>query len=52
MLGHWIALGLLTRGRERLGERMRAHSPLRGGDVDVEIVESVFFDPEGVRLHS
>jgi sarcosine oxidase subunit alpha len=50
MLGHWIGLGLLTRGRERLGERMRAHSPLRGGDVEVEVVASVFFDPEGVRL--
>jgi sarcosine oxidase subunit alpha len=52
MLGHWIGLGLLARGQQRLGERMRAHSPIRGGDVDVEVVPSVFFDPEGARLQS
>jgi methylglutamate dehydrogenase subunit C len=52
MLGHWIGLGLLTRGRERVGERLRAHSPIRGGDVQVEIVSPVFFDPEGARLQS
>jgi sarcosine oxidase subunit alpha len=52
MLGHWIGLGLLVRGQERLGERIRAHSPTRGGDVDVEIVASVFFDPQGARLQS
>jgi sarcosine oxidase subunit alpha len=52
MLGHWIGLGFLVRGQERLGERLRAHSPVRGGDVDVEVVAPVFFDPEGVRLQS
>jgi sarcosine oxidase subunit alpha len=52
MLGHWIGLGLLARGQERLGERIRAHSPTRGGDIDGEIVPSVFFDPEGARLQS
>jgi methylglutamate dehydrogenase subunit C len=52
MLGHWIGLGLLVRGRERLGERIRTHSPTRGGDAEVEVVTSVFFDPEGVRLQS
>ncbi|MDB6083434.1 MAG: soxA [Gammaproteobacteria bacterium] len=51
MLGHWIGLGLLARGAQRLGERLRAHSPLRGGDTDVEVVSPLFFDPEGVRLH-
>jgi sarcosine oxidase subunit alpha len=45
-------LGLLVHGQERLGERIRAHSPIRGGDVDVEVVPSVFFDPQGVRLQS
>jgi heterotetrameric sarcosine oxidase alpha subunit len=52
MLGHWIGLGLLKRGAERCGERIRAHSPVRGGDADVEIVSPVFFDSEGARLHS
>jgi sarcosine oxidase subunit alpha len=51
VLGHWIGLGLLARGRERLGEIVRAHDPLRGGDVEVEVVSPVFVDPEGVRLH-
>jgi methylglutamate dehydrogenase subunit C len=49
-LGHWIGLGLLTRGPSRRGERVRAHSPIRGGDVEVEVVAPVFFDPEGARL--
>jgi sarcosine oxidase subunit alpha len=47
----WIALGLLVRGPERIGERIRAYDPIRGGDVDCEIVSPVFYDPEGVRLH-
>jgi sarcosine oxidase subunit alpha len=51
ILGHWIGLGLLRRGPERLGERIRAHSPLRGGDAEVEVVSPVFFDPHGERLH-
>ncbi|HYC26339.1 MAG TPA: sarcosine oxidase subunit alpha family protein, partial [Roseiarcus sp.] len=29
MLGHWIALGLLSYGRERIGERILACDPLR-----------------------
>ena len=51
MLGNWIGLGLLARGPQRLGERIRAHSPVRGGDVEVEVVSPIFFDPEGTRLH-
>jgi sarcosine oxidase subunit alpha len=51
MLGTWIGLGLLARGPQRLGERIRAHSPVRGGDVEVEVVSPIFFDPEGTRLH-
>jgi hypothetical protein len=31
---------------------MRAYSPVRGGDVEVEVVASIFFDPEGARLQS
>ncbi|HEY5102544.1 MAG TPA: sarcosine oxidase subunit alpha family protein [Steroidobacteraceae bacterium] len=51
-LGHWIGLGLLRRGPKRLGERIRTHSPIRGGDAEVEVVSPVFFDPQGARLHS
>jgi sarcosine oxidase subunit alpha len=51
MLGTWVGLGLLARGPQRHGERIRAHSPVRGGDVEVQVVSPVFFDPEGARLH-
>jgi glycine cleavage system aminomethyltransferase T len=45
----WIGLGLISRGRERHGERVRAYDPLRGNDVVVEICPPVFHDPEGGR---
>jgi methylglutamate dehydrogenase subunit C len=51
MLGHWIGLGFVKRGPARIGERVRAHDPVRGGDTEVEIVSPIFFDPEGKRLH-
>ncbi|HTR15506.1 MAG TPA: sarcosine oxidase subunit alpha family protein [Acetobacteraceae bacterium] len=51
MLGHWIGLGLLRRGPQRIGEVVRAYDPVRGGDVAVEIVNPVFYDPAGERLH-
>ncbi|MBY0362960.1 MAG: sarcosine oxidase subunit alpha, partial [Phreatobacter sp.] len=50
-LGHWIGLGLLARGPERIGEQIRAYDPIRGGDVVVEVVNPVFIDPEGTRVH-
>ena len=50
MLGHWIGLGVLERGPERIGQRVRAYDPVRNGDVEVEICNPVFFDPEGARL--
>ena len=51
-LGHWIGLGFLSGGEKRIGERIRAHDPLSGGDVDVEIevTSPVFYDPDGSRL--
>jgi sarcosine oxidase subunit alpha len=51
-LGHWIGLGLLRRGPERLGEIIRAHDPVRGPDIEVEVVHPVSVDPDGVRLHA
>jgi sarcosine oxidase subunit alpha len=50
MLDHWIGLGLLARGQARVGERLRAYDPLRSGEIEVEVVSPVFFDPEGARL--
>jgi len=51
MLDHWIGLGVLTRGPQRLGERVRAYDPVRNGDIEVEVCSPVFFDHEGVRLN-
>ncbi len=49
-LGHSIGLGFIRRGAERLGEVVRAADPLRGREVEVEIVSPHFVDPEGERL--
>jgi sarcosine oxidase subunit alpha len=49
-LGHWIGLAMLANGPARHGERVRAHDPVRDGDVEVEVVPPCFIDPEGVRL--
>ena len=49
-LGHWIGLGFLSGGQKRIGERVRAHDPLSGGDEEVEITSPVFYDPQGTRL--
>jgi sarcosine oxidase subunit alpha len=51
MLGHWIGLGLIKHGPERIGEHVRVYDPVRGGDTEAEIVSPTFFDPEGKRLH-
>ena len=51
-LEHWIGLGLIARGPQRIGERVRAVDPVRGGDVEVEICSPVFVDPEGRRQHA
>ena len=51
-LGHWIGLGLLARGTQRIGELVRAYDPVRSGDVEVEVVSPVFVDPEGVRVRA
>jgi sarcosine oxidase subunit alpha len=50
-LGHWIGLGLLQHGPQRIGEHVRAYDPVRGGDVEVEICNPVFVDPQRVRLN-
>jgi heterotetrameric sarcosine oxidase alpha subunit len=50
--GHWIGLGLLARGTERLGEIIRAWDPIRSADLDLEVVSPIFVDAEGVRLRA
>jgi sarcosine oxidase subunit alpha len=50
MCGHWIGLGFLANGAKRMGEIVRAYDPVRNGDILVEVVSPIFFDPEGERL--
>jgi heterotetrameric sarcosine oxidase alpha subunit len=49
VLRQWIGLALVAHGRERHGEIVRAYDPLRSSDIEVEICDPVFYDPEGVR---
>jgi sarcosine oxidase subunit alpha len=51
-LQSWIGLGLVKSGAARIGQRVRAYDPVRGGDVEVEICAPCFLDPNGVRLHA
>ncbi len=50
-LEKYIALGLLEDGPNRIGEKLVATYPLKNIDVDVEVVSSHFFDPDGSRMH-
>ncbi len=49
---HWIALGLLEHGPERIGETIAAASPVRGTCIEVEVCSPVFFDAAGERLRA
>ncbi|WP_137703101.1 sarcosine oxidase subunit alpha family protein [Marimonas lutisalis] len=48
-LGHFIGLGFLKRGPERIGETVRMVDHLRGVETTCEVCNPVFFDPEGGR---
>jgi len=52
ILGHWIGLGLLSHGPERLGERVVAVDPLRDRRTELEVRDPVFVDPPGDRLRA
>jgi sarcosine oxidase subunit alpha len=49
-IGHWIGLGFLARGPDRMGEIIRACDPIRGEEYLVEVVSPIFYDPEGEKL--
>jgi heterotetrameric sarcosine oxidase alpha subunit len=51
-LGHWIGLAMIANGPARHGEIVRAFDPIRDGDTPVRIVDPVFLDKEGARLHA
>jgi sarcosine oxidase subunit alpha len=51
VLGQDIGIGFLSRGRERIGEHIRAVDLLRGHDVECVVASPVFYDAEGMRTH-
>jgi sarcosine oxidase subunit alpha len=50
--GHWIGLGLLARGPERVGERVIAADPIRNDSLELEVCAPCFVDPAGDRMHA
>jgi len=50
VLGRWIGLALLERGRARLGQR--AHVRLPDRVIGVTVTRPVFHDPDGLRMRS
>ena len=49
VLGRPIALALVAGGRARLGQTL--YIPMPGGDIEVEVVSPVFYDPTGARIN-
>ena len=49
VLGHSIGLGYLRRGKDRMGDILRAYDPIRSKETDVEVVSPHFYDPDGGR---
>ncbi len=48
-LRHHIGLGFLKRGKERIGETVRAYDPVRGKDTEVIVTSAHHIDTDGVR---
>ncbi len=51
MLGYWIGLGLLKRGRERHGEIVHLWDGLRNFHMLAEVCDPMHYDKENVKLH-
>jgi sarcosine oxidase subunit alpha len=51
MLGHWIGLALLKRGRERHGEVVVVWDGLRNYHTLAEVCDPMFYDRENRKLH-
>jgi sarcosine oxidase subunit alpha len=48
-LNHWVGIGLLSNGPQRIGETMQMVDLLRDAVVDVEVCSPVFVDQKGER---
>ncbi|HEY9038203.1 MAG TPA: sarcosine oxidase subunit alpha family protein [Roseovarius sp.] len=51
-LDHSVGLGFIKSGDTRMGEIVRAVSPVHDTEMEVEIVSAHFIDPEGERLRA
>jgi heterotetrameric sarcosine oxidase alpha subunit len=51
-LGHYIGLGFIAGGRERIGETVQAFDAVNANTTEVEIVSPHFVDPKGQRLRA
>jgi glycine cleavage system aminomethyltransferase T len=51
-LGHYIGLGFIAGGRERIGEVVQAFDAVRDNSTAVMIVSPHFVDPKGQRLRA
>jgi sarcosine oxidase subunit alpha len=49
-LGHMVGLGFLQNGPDRIGRTVKMVDHLRGVETLCEVVNPVFFDPEGGRV--
>ncbi len=49
VLGHPVALAMLKRGHQRVGERLTAYH--LGRAIEAEVVKTPFFDAAGERVH-
>jgi methylglutamate dehydrogenase subunit C len=48
----WVGLALLAGGRERIGRRLIAASPIHGERIEVEILSPHLIDPENARVRT
>jgi methylglutamate dehydrogenase subunit C len=48
----WVGLALLAGGRQRIGRRLIAASPIHDESIEVEIVSPRHLDPENVRVRA
>jgi sarcosine oxidase subunit alpha len=49
-LGKNIALALLSNGERRIGETVVCSNPIEGQELEVKVVSSHFYDPQGGQL--
>jgi sarcosine oxidase subunit alpha len=51
-LSHWVGIGLLVNGPERVGETLRMVDLMAGAVADVEVCSPIFIDPKGERVRA